>query len=270
MKSVLNLVLILMLVACNKSKPTVESPVAALENKRTSELVQEVQQRDFTAPFISLKSSVSIESPDRSNTIKASIRIKPDSVVWISASALGYEAFRLMARKDSVFLMNRTEKKYYKGSFEGLGEKIKLDINYQFLESILLGNYMGNQPNLSMKKYKDKEYYLLSTVNKGMLKKADKKGDEKPEKFDEYIFTNWIDPNSYRVERILAKNIPQNKEVQIEYANFMEMNDMKLAQEIVCYFQTDKAFQVSINYNKVNLPETLSFPFRIPSKYASY
>lgn len=270
MKRYIIFTLAFLFAACGSKKETQDVSPVQIENKRTSVLIEEVEKNDFKADFVTLKSSVTIERGEKSNTIKASIRIKPDSVVWISASALGYEAFRLMARQDSIFLMDRTEKKFFAGSFDSLSSKMNLDLRFDFLQALILGNYIGSQPDLSVKKYKDKEYYLLSTVRKGVIKKADKKADEKPQKFDEYIFTNWIDPKTYKVERILARNIPENKEVTVEYANFIEVNNMLLAHEILCLLKTDNEVKVTITHNKVNLPEELSFPFRIPGKYDAY
>jgi hypothetical protein len=74
----------------------------------------ETKEIDFEK--LKIKSKISIKTAKIDQNIPATIHVKKDSVIWISI-AIGLEAARVSINPDSIFLLDRLNRKYYKVSF---------------------------------------------------------------------------------------------------------------------------------------------------------
>lgn len=72
-----------------------------------------LQTNVLTLKPFSAKLKIDYQGRDASDHATAYIRIKKDSLIWISLTgALGIEGFRLLINKDSVRMMNKLDKNY--------------------------------------------------------------------------------------------------------------------------------------------------------------
>ena len=71
----------------------------------------------------------------------AIIRIKKDSMIWMSINAeLGIEAFRMMITRDSVKILDKLKKTVRLRSVSYLQEQVHLPVDFQTLQDMLMGN----------------------------------------------------------------------------------------------------------------------------------
>ncbi len=90
------------------------------------------------------KFSASFESNGKTQKFKGNIRLVKDSLIILGLSSnVGIEAFRIMLRKDSVFILNRLKSTYYAGNVSELKRGRLSIMNFQVLQDILLVNQMG-------------------------------------------------------------------------------------------------------------------------------
>jgi hypothetical protein len=85
---------------------------------------------------------VHFEGSDRKdNEFNAVVRIKKDSLIWVSINAVfGIEAFRLLITPDSVKILDRLKKVARLRSVSYLQEQMHLPVDFKALQDILIGN----------------------------------------------------------------------------------------------------------------------------------
>jgi hypothetical protein len=110
------------------------------EELSAEEAVKRVQSRFLEFESLSSNADLYIKSSMFSGSVNAKIRMVKDSVIWMSASKLGFEVGRVLITQDSVFMMERLQRTYIKESFEALSDMAEFSFDYRFLEDFMLGN----------------------------------------------------------------------------------------------------------------------------------
>ena len=245
-----NLVIVLLLVAgltasCNKNlfRPAYDS-----------EAVLEVQETDFD--YLKAKAKFRFEDGRDDLKATANIRIKKDSLIWMSISAtLGIEAARIMIDKDSMAIIDRLNKQYKILNYEELTEKYNFKIDYDLMQSVLLGN-LSNPIEEEDKVTKEPSYFLV----------LQDRGNVKME--------NYIGLETRKLERAKWLDVPTNNTLTINYTNFQLLAESVFPYEnqIVLNYKgsgnTSKNTQINIDYSRAEVSDKKEkFPFNIPQKY---
>lgn len=81
------------------------------------------------------------DSKDKSLDFSAFIRMRKDSIVWVSVvAALGVEAFRVLIRPDSVMIMDKLEKTIKYTTVPDLQRITQLPFDFTTLQQLIAGN----------------------------------------------------------------------------------------------------------------------------------
>lgn len=215
-----------------------------------------VDEVDFD--YFSGKSKIKFLDDNQSVDANANIRIKKDSIIWISVTpGLGIEMIRAVILHDSIHVMDRMNKSYYTYDFDSLSTKLKFKIDYDMLEAMLFGNLIQKRSKYD-RIDKDENYYIL----------VQKNGDLQ--------IDNYINSKSMKIERVHIEEVPSKNQLAINYQNFQFLDTAYI-------FPYDHSFnllynnpnnsvntQVNISYNKaVFSKKKLRFPFNVPNKYES-
>src|SRR6476620_8459281 len=81
------------------------------------------------------------DSRGKNNDFNAFIRVKKDSIIWVSINAaLGIEAFRILITPDSVKVLNKLDKVVQFRSLSYLQEITQLPIDFHTLQDVIIGN----------------------------------------------------------------------------------------------------------------------------------
>ena len=163
--------LLFLFVSCKSSKKIVESP-SALTKIKGEEVIQvfdSVLVHQFQ--FNNLTAKASVDYTDRTGDTKSfdiNLRMKKDSAVWISITPLlGIEAARLMVTTDSVFMLDRVHKTVLKRDINYFGEMLRTNVNFDMLQSVIVGNYFQYLEKEKLKSiYEEEPYIILSSLNR--------------------------------------------------------------------------------------------------------
>ena len=225
--------------------------VSALETESGTLEVQEFH-------FDYMKAKAKFRYDDGKNNLKATahIRIKKDSLIWMSISAtLGIEAARVMIAKDSMMVIDRLNKQYTILNYQDLSEKYNFRIDYDLLQSVLLGN-LSSPIEKEDKVTKQPSHFLV----------LQDRGDVRME--------NYISLETMKLERAQWLDIPTNNTLTINYTNFQMIDQAIFPYEnqIILKYKgtgtTSKNTQINIDYNKAEVTDKKEkFPFNIPQKY---
>ena len=93
------------------------------ENKTAPDLQQTISDSSFKARTVSAKAAVKSVIGEEENSFNINLRIYTDSVIWISISPLlGIEVARVKVTRDTVWFMDRLNKKYSISGFSHLND----------------------------------------------------------------------------------------------------------------------------------------------------
>lgn len=248
-------------------KSTEKAKRSSLEGKKTDYLIQQMKNNEFSFDTFSAKSVITVKQDGKKNTFKSTIRIKKDSAIWISITPLfGIEMARVLITNDTVKVINRIDKQYFIGDYDYINNRYNVDLEYEVLQAILLGNSIAFELDEKVKFSIDKEDYYLGNLRKRKARKADDK-PKKIEKQKDEIVSLWINQSTFRIDKFLFSDLTADRFIMGEYSNQLQVEDQLLPEYLYFELQSAKPATVEIQYSRVSLNQPLKFSFNISSKY---
>lgn len=264
-----NILLIVVIVSCLSScKTTRKAYKAPLKEEGADYLFNKLNENQLQFEYINAKFNLHLKEDKKKSSFKGQIRIQKDSMIWVSFSPLlGIEVARMLITNDSVKFINRMNKSFFKGDYKYLNEFFDTNLDFNVLQGLIIGNDFDHYEITKFRASIDKMQYRLSTAKRNKLKKHIRKREINPNVF---IQTIWLDPESFKISQITLKEMgKENKKLQMNYNEFVEINSQLFPKNINFNLQADKKIEVKIDYSKIDVNKKLNFPFKVPKKYKS-
>ena len=86
-----------------------------------------------------VKTKVDIEYEGKKYAVQLQLRIKNDSLVFAKVSKSGITGVRILATKDSVIYIDKLNKQYFRGTYSEIEKLININIPFNFLQNLFLG-----------------------------------------------------------------------------------------------------------------------------------
>jgi hypothetical protein len=256
------IILITTLLSCSTRRQVIKEP---LIDAKSAYLLEEPADNELRFDWFSAKFSIDYIYDKKLTEFKGQIRIRKDSIIWLSFSpALGIEMARIKITNDSVFYMNRINKTYLKGNYKFISDFLKTNIDFDILQSIIIGNDFQFYEKTKFRATVDNQEYKLTTAERHKLKKFVKKDETDVKAFYQDI---WLNPDNFKITRVSMKEITDDKKLDASYSDFKEINKQLFPFEILFEITADEKIIVKIDYSRIRINEALSFPFTIPGKY---
>ena len=231
--------------ACSR-KVTVTDPGFVEDNK----LVFSVPEFDY----LNTKTKIQYKDEDRNVSTSANIRIKKDSIIWMSLTPfLGIEVARALITTDSLVLLNRLNREYMVYNFEKLSEKFHFDINYQLIQSLILGNmpleYQDRNEIVS-----SRQYYIIKQQS------------------GPYSIENYINRQLMKLQKVEVSEEPKKNRMVMEFNNHQDVEAFSMPFNSLISLDYEhgadvKNTEINIKHGQAELASALQFPFEIPSRY---
>jgi hypothetical protein len=211
---------------------------------------------EITFDYLSARTKVKYDDGKKDISGTANIRMAYDSLIWMSITpGLGVEVARLMITRDSIYFMDRINKKFKIMGYEEIENTYKFDLNFNMIQSLILGNL------------------LLPYSRQGLKKQPD--GYSYQQKSEDILVSSFIGLDTRKLERFDATDLRNDNSISVNYGNFKAVGEEMIPYSIVADFQGNVASSprtsIEIGYTKAEIEEqSLNFPFSIPSKYTSY
>lgn len=259
--------------------------------KNSAELMLLAAQNDMEYQQFSAKISAKVKTPSRSNSFRATIRIRRDSAIWASVTpAMGIEAFRVLCTQDSVKYIDKLNKQYFLGTYQKFNEITKSELDLRAIQDILLGNALYFDPGLNYHAQNRPEGYHLATENTEKLKrmakvedvqwliaapdstsKADKKLERlrnKNEEEDLVVRQYWFDYSHGKLVQSVFTDLVTAQFLSAVYGKFETIDDQLFPTETFIELgNTAEQATFDLEYSRIKLNTALSMPFSIPDKY---
>lgn len=202
--------------------------------------------------YMSAKAKFKFDHDGKKVSATANFRFQKDSVIWISISAFGFEAARVLIDTENVYILDKSKRQYYEFSFEGLSKQLDFDLDFKLVQSVVLGNLVDPYKNQKVEKM-DKYYSFKS--EKGI-----------------YFFQNFIGTRSMKLEKMNISEATTKNTISVNYSDFIFVDKQVFPNEIqaiIDYEDLNKPnTEINISYNKMEIEnEPIRFPYSVPSKY---
>jgi len=250
------------LLSCSARRHVIKEP---LKEAKSILLLEQLAASELQFNWFSAKFSIDYIFDKKLTEFKGQIRIKKDSMIWISFSpALGIEMARLKITVDSVFYMNRINKIYLVGDYNFISDFLQTEIDFDILQSLIIGNDFQFYEKSKFRASVDGQEYKLSTTERRKLKKYVKQGENDGRVFYQNI---WLNPDNFKISRVTLKEITDDKKLDAYYSDFRDHEGQLFPFEIVFEIMANEKIRVEVDYSRIKIDESQSFPFTIPSKY---
>jgi len=184
------------------------------------------------------------------------VRIRKDSVIWISASLIGIEGGRIYITRDSVQVLDKLHREYYAGDFAYLSKRLNVPVNFDMLQALLLGNYLpplsaATQPTVTTEGPTQRVNYAQASL----------------------LVQQLVNLERGRIQQLQVQDSASQNKLTVDYSDFrmLENNPQQFAYNTLVQVQqgTTAPTTVTLTYRSVDVDkERLQFPFSVPKGYA--
>ena len=214
-----------------------------------------VAEIDFR--FLTAKSKISFKSPQQDiDNASINIRVRKDSLIWLSVSKLGIEAVRGLITRDSITIIDKIHRQYSVYDFPTLSKQFNFAMNFELLQALIVGNLP--LPKRPAQKIKNERDYLLLRQSEGKV-----------------LVENYIGEQDRKLKKLMVTEQPTKNTLRLDYDDFTSLNNFLFPYTSLVTLdyksKTDGQFYqtlLRIKHNKVELVDkNPGFPFTIPAKY---
>lgn len=180
------------------------------------------------------------------------LRAKKDEVIWMSVSKLGINIAKFVATKDSLKFYNKLNKTYFEGDFSIVQQLLGAPIDFFQLQNLLLGQAFVD--------FNDTNYESSIVKNKHHLKPKEQGN------FLSYLF--WLDPVHFKINQQVIEQKNPKRFMDVNYVEYQQVNGEFFPKKMqITSKSEDGVAAIEVDFRRVILGHSLSFPFKIPDNY---
>jgi len=257
------LFLLIILASCSSQRKIIKAPI---KEEGAEFLFKKLKEHELQYNWFTAKFSAEYKNKGQTNSFNGQIRIRKDSVIWLSFSpALGIEVFRMMLTQDSVKFINRMNNTFFAGDYNYVNRYLNTNIDFDLLQSFLTGNDLSFYENGKFRAVIDNGIYKLATADRMKLKKFVR---NKQENLRVLIQNIWIDPENFKITHANVKEIREpNTQLESKYSAFEKIGEQLFPKEMSFDISADNNLSVTVSFSKIAINTSQAFPFKIPQSY---
>ena len=205
--------------------------------------------------FATFSSKIKVDYEDskqRNYDFNAYVRIKKDSVIWISIIApLGIEAFRVYITPDSVKIIDKLDKTVQYRSVNYIKELIKLPVDFFTIQDIIVGNPV----------FLDSSNVLLykETENSISLGTADQ------------VFKQLLTlrKNDFAILHSKLDDVDavRNRTADFTYDDYVTVGNKLFSNNRKIEVAEKTRLEIYLDFKQPEFDKPLTFPFNVPKNY---
>lgn len=211
-----------------------------------------IEEIDFD--YFQGKARMILRDANKEREVKANIRMRKDSVIWMTFSVIGVQGGKALINKDSITIVSTVDKEYYVFPYSELSDRFHFEINYEVVQAAMLGNpIIPRSPKDEV--VQESSMYLL-------------KQNE-----SDISVVNYVNAASMKIEKVEMKEEDSMNSLVINYSNFQPVADKVFPYNgtINLFYKTLSGLlntTIIFEYNKAEVGDReLRFPFNIPKRY---
>lgn len=244
------LLLVLASAGCSK-KITPSSASKATANIIPNDSLS-VEEIDFE--YLHGKGRMILKDSNKEREVKANIRVRKDSVIWMNFTVIGVQGGRALINRDSITIISNVSNEYFVFDYKELSRKFNFEINYDVIQSAMLGNLLFPRMPSDTAERKTGSYLLSQQIGTVDV-------------------LNFISVTTMKIQKVELKENNTHNSLVINYANFQPLDTKLFPYDgtISLFYKAPAGLlntTIIFEYNKVEVGDKeLRFPFNIPKKY---
>jgi hypothetical protein len=251
----------------NQKKITLNNGKCILDFKNARTLTTNLKTNELRFTWMNAKLNAEALIDSTANSFTISLRIRKDSVIWMSMSKLSIEGARVLITKDSVKFITKVpgeSNKFFKGDYAYISKLLNTELDFEMLQSLLVGNSVEfYDEDEKIKPGVDDCQYTLGTVRKFKRRRV-----ERGKELKEPAQSIFLEPETFKIARILFYEFNPDRSFDAHFGDFVKVDSSQLFPQKMNYtIKAQKNVTMDLNYTKVVLNEEQSFPFKIPDNY---
>lgn len=265
-----------------------------LKNRSSGAILSRYYRTEFQYEWLGMKIAADVENAEDKQGFKANIRMRKDSIIWISITPLmGVEMVRAVITPDSIKYISKVpnQKHYFMGELDQLTDITKTEVSFGMLQNILIGNAVdiNEQDDKFISRIDDQEYVLISKYNRKLKKvvgmdekqidpddsleielndKKYRKILKRSEEEDLLMKRYWFDGYDYRLLHTVFDDLYYQRSLEVHHEEFKEVNGQYYPKKTSMVLGTIEGNTVfSFEINRIRLGKQYDFPFEIPDDF---
>lgn len=188
-------------------------------------------------------------------------------MVMTVAPLLGIELFRAKLQKDSVFLIDRTKRSVYAGSYDLIEKTTHIDVNFSILQAIFTNEMFIVNENINeqaalkrFKHYITDSGYLFNSVKLNRINRLGRSSN--------IIQSFEILPGIFKINQSSILDLDNHSEVIIKYSELIKVGDVWFPSKIeIKGSRGGQKFDASISFISIDIDSKNRLGFQKPSNY---
>ena len=231
----------------------VDTVVKNVPEERPNELDSKESADELAFRYLKAKSRVAWKSGNNTDNYSVDIRVKKDSLIWVTISQAGLAGATGLFTLDRIQFYQKISGEYYDLTYDSLSTMMGFRIDYRVLQSLIVGNQPFKKNNSRV--IRENENIIIKQ-DSGRIK-----------------IDNMVGPNR-KLKKLLVRDEPSSNILTLDFEEFTNLNQVifPFSSQITLDVKNKEDKRVTtviqIKYSKVELLDTpLEFPFRIPAKF---
>ena len=211
-----------------------------------------IEEIDFE--YLQGKARMVLRDANKERDVKANIRVRKDSVIWMTFSVIGVQGGKALINKDSITIVSNVDKEFYVFEYAELSKRYNFNINFNVIQSAMLGNLI--EPRTDQDQIVQDNSFFMLKQNANTIS-----------------VLNYVNSASMKIEKVEMKEPNTNNSLVLNYSNFQPLGNKLFPYNgtISLFYKTLAGIlntTVIFEYNKVEVGDKeLKFPFNIPKRY---
>ncbi len=252
-KYLLFIVALLGLASCKTKKVLVSRqvvvPVTAPINLEKRNFLLKSDSADLEFSTFSAKGKIEIELNGSRHAATINIRIKKDQIIWAYINASILPVAQAYITPDSVKVLNMLQGVYVHKDFGFVRKYAGSSFDFKTLQAILTGNKAGGFIS------EDDTYKVMQALGYQLTGRKDSLAVQ--------LTFNQV----YKPTGLDLSNPGQNQHLHVTYGDFQAAGSKTIPQSIaISSTVAANAVSLTLSYRKVDLNQTLDFPFNPPAQ----
>ncbi len=242
------LVIISLAISC-KSAKAIAADGKVSSDITAKQLIRENAKQE--AKFKTLQARVKIDYTQdlQEQGYTVNLRMEKDKVIWISAT-LGLA--RAMITPNEVSFYDKINDQYFKGDYTLLSNLLGVELNFDKVQSLLLGESLFN--------LKDGKYIVDTSDESYILQPK-----EQSAILELFLLLN---PSHFKMDSQQLMQPLKKRFLQVDYLAYQNVNDETLPKDIkIIAVENNEEVIIAMEYKSVSLNQDVRFPFKIPSGF---
>lgn len=233
------------LISCSKKTIPVASTPATIKSVDLEEI-------DFG--YLHGKARLVYKDEKKEREVKAHIRVRKDSVIWMTFTVVGVQGGKALINKDSITIVSTVNREYYVFTYPELSKKFHIQVDYSVIEAAMLGNLVHKRQATDL--INESGEFNMLTQSQG-----------------DVAIQNAINKQTKKIEKVAMKEPTTGNTLNVSYTNFQPLGEKSFAYNSaidILFHSLNGPIRNSIlvEYTKAEVGnKELRFPFSIPKKY---